>query len=366
MSDNIKIEDLGYNSFFKTSDTVLKLDGFDIARVIAEFKEAYAVKNTSQEYFARITGKQIFEASDRVDYPAVGDWVAINVIDNNQAIIHKILPRHTILARKHGDKNRQGEKNDIQIIATNINVAFIVESVDRDYSLNRIERYLSIAQDGGIETEIILNKIDLISREDLAKKKLELETRFPNIGIIYTSTVNNNGINELQNNILKGTTYCFLGSSGVGKSTLINRLLKSQSAETAEISSSTSRGRHTTTQRQMYFLANGGIVIDNPGIREVGVLNTNQGLNDVFNQISEIAQYCKFSNCTHTNEPGCQVIESVKSGVIDHEKFANYLNLRKEVEYYEMNDLDKKYKDRQFGKFKKNAIKDLEKYANKY
>lgn len=359
MEKEVTIEDLGYTSFFETSRNQLKLNNFAVARVTTEFKEAYKVKNAKGEYLAKITGKQMFEALSREDYPAVGDWVAITELDENQAVIHGILPRLTMIKRKSGDKNRAGEKSRTQIIATNIDVAFVVESVDRDYNLNRFERYFAIAAEGGVRPAIILNKIDLISKEELDEKLAQLKNRFPDVDVILTSTVSNEGLDELKQYINRGKTYCFLGSSGVGKSTIINRLLGEDIIKTRDVSSYSGRGRHTTTNRQMYFLENGGILIDNPGIREVGLTDVSEGVNNFFDEISAVARQCKYSDCTHTHEPGCEVLNAVKSGKIDEEKLSNYINLKKETEYYEMNDFEKREKDRQFGKFMKKAKKDF-------
>jgi len=361
----IKNEDLGYNSFFETNRDQLGLNDFPVARVISEFKEAYKVKNPKGEFLAKITGKQIFTASAREDYPAVGDWVAITELDGERAVIRAVLPRLTVIKRKYGNKNRAGEKNETQIIATNIDVAFVVESVDRDYSLNRFERYFAIAENGGVKPAIILNKIDLLSREELDERLVQLRNRFPGIDIILTSVLNNKGLNELQKYIIKSKTYCFLGSSGVGKSSLINKLIGENTIKTDDISSYSGRGKHVTTSRQMYFLDNGGIVIDNPGIREVGMTDVGQGINIIFDEIAALAQKCKYTDCTHAHEPGCEVIRAVKSGKLDKAKYSNYINLKKESEYYEMNDLEKREKDRQFGKFVKGAIKDLKKYRDK-
>jgi len=214
-----KIEDLGYSDFFESNRKKLKLDSFSVARVVVEHKGAYRVQNTSGEYLAKITGKQMFNALSREDYPAVGDWVAITELDKERAVIYKVLPRRTIMKRKYSGKN------ETQIIATNIDAAFIIESVDRDYSLNRFERYFAIADDGGIKPVIILNKIDLISKEEVDSKLNQIKNRFNDIDVFPTSTITNEGLDELKTYIVKGKTYCFLGSSGVGKSSLINKLI---------------------------------------------------------------------------------------------------------------------------------------------
>ncbi len=363
--EKIKIEDLGYGPFFEENKNKLELSDFSVARVISEHKGAYKVKNTDGKYFAKVTGKQIFNALSREDYPAVGDWVAIKEIDDNQAVIAGILPRRTLIKRKYGDRNRIGEKNEIQIIAANIDVAFVVESVDRDYNLNRFERYFAIAENGGVRPAIILNKIDLLSGEELNEKLTQLKNRFPSIDIISTSIINNKGLDDLKRYITKGKTYCFLGSSGVGKSSLINKLIGENAIKTGDISSFSGRGKHVTTARQMYFLENGGIVIDNPGMREVGMADVGQGIDTFFDDITSLSKKCRYKNCTHIHESGCEVINAVKSGKLDKEKYSNYINLKKESEYYEMSDLERREKDRQFGKFMKIAKKDLKKIRNK-
>jgi ribosome biogenesis GTPase / thiamine phosphate phosphatase len=345
------METLGYNDFFRSAFEKAKPDGFSVARVIAEHKGVYRVKNLTGEFLAKVTGKQMFTASSREDYPAVGDWVAIDVVDKENAVIHNILPRKTILKRKYNNKN------ETQLIATNIDVAFIVESVDRDFSLNRFERYIAIAHDGGVQTTIILNKTDLLSEEELDSKIAQIHERFPDVTVLVTSTVTNNGWEGLATYIEKGKTYSFLGSSGVGKSSLINTLLGENALETGEISFQSGRGKHVTTSREMYFLKNGGIVVDNPGMREVGMTDTITGVDTLFDEIVTLAEQCKYPDCTHTHEPGCAVAPQVQSGTIDAEKFSNYVTLKKEADFYELSELERRNKDKKFGKFLKKAKK---------
>ena len=254
MHKKITMEDLGYDDLFESNRKKLKLESFGIARVIVEYRGAYKIRNEKGEYLAKITGKQMFNASSQEDYPAVGDWVAMTDLDGEHATIHNILPRKTIIKRKHSDKSRTGGKNDIQIIATNIDVAFIVESTDRDFSLNRFERYFAIANNGGVKSVIILNKIDLIAKEELDSKLAEIKNRLNEVEIVPTSSVNKEGLQELKKYIKKRKTYCFLGSSGVGKSSLINKLLGEDIIKTENISLRTGRGKHATTAREIYFL----------------------------------------------------------------------------------------------------------------
>jgi ribosome biogenesis GTPase / thiamine phosphate phosphatase len=354
------IEDLGYSVFFEANRHKLKLDEFSVARVIVEYKGAYKVRTANGEYLAKITGKQMFNALSREDYPAVGDWVAITELDAELAVIHGVLPRRTMIKRKYS------HKNDTQIIATNIDVAFVVESVDRDYNLNRFERYFAIASDGGVRPAIILNKIDLIPKEELDSKLAQLKNRFGDTEVVLTSTLTNQGLNELKTHLSSGKTYCFLGSSGVGKSSLINKLIGENIIKTEDISLGACRGKHTTTNREMYFLENGGIVIDNPGMREVGMTDTDTGLDSVFDEITILAGKCKYADCTHVHEPGCQVLSALKSGKLDEGKYSNYMSLKKEVAHYEMAENEKREKDRNFGKFLKKAKKELKNYGHKY
>ncbi|MDD4409733.1 MAG: ribosome small subunit-dependent GTPase A [Candidatus Pacebacteria bacterium] len=362
MAYEFKIEDLGYDDYFQYEKDKLCLNGLGVARVVAEHKGSYDVISKNGSFSAKVTGKQMFNASSREDYPAVGDWVLVDEIEKGLAIIHGILPRRTLIRRRYGNKDKAGNKVDIQVIGANIDVAFIVESVDRDYSLNRFERYFAITVNQGIVPVIIFNKIDLVSRTELEEIMSETRKRFDGIDIILTSTFDDDGLEELRSFIKKGKTYCFLGSSGVGKSSLINELIQKETIETGDISEYSGRGKHTTTRREMYVLNSGGIVIDNPGIREVGVSGDKIG--NTFNDISDLEKGCKFNDCTHTYEPGCQVLKALSDSTLGREEYENYLALKKESEYHTMSDLEKKEKDRSFGRYVKKVKKDIEKYNN--
>jgi ribosome biogenesis GTPase / thiamine phosphate phosphatase len=356
MNSHAKLKRLGYNKFFDDSRIKLGATLEQVARVTAEHKGIYEVVGATGDYHATVTGNRMQNATSRDDFPAVGDWVITKDATDNTKIIVKILPRKTALHKKYGGKNAS------QLIATNIDIALIVESVDRDYNLNRFERYLVLARESGIKPVIILNKSDLSSEENIAKDINEIRERFGEVDVLATSTLDESGIQKLTEHIKPGKTYCFLGSSGVGKSSIINKLLQHERIATGLIGEKTGRGRHTTTSRQMYFTNNGGIIIDNPGSREVGVADSVAGVDEVFADIESIAVTCKFKNCKHTSEPGCAIQNALNSGAINPSRYENFQKLVKETEHYELSPHDKRQKDKKFGKYIKNTKTDLKKF----
>lgn len=323
------------------------------ARVVAQYRGKYRVRSEAKEFWAEVTGKMMFFAAARTDYPVVGDLVVISELEKGHAVIREILPRRTMLCRKAAGQD------DIQPIAANIDVAFVTQAVDRDFNLNRLERYLTIVKAGKIEPVIVLNKSDLVSAEELADKIGQIKERFKDIEIITTSAADGSGLAGLRQAINKGKVYCFVGSSGVGKSSLINELLGQELLKTKMISVSTKKGRHVTTHRELFALQNGGMVIDNPGIREVGLVQAGEAVADVFGDIAELARNCQFSDCTHEHEPGCAVLSAVRSGVLSEAKYQNYLKLKKESDFYGLSSLEKKRKDCDFGRMVKGYKKQL-------
>ncbi len=339
------LEELGYNEKFENYRLNQKLDTFDVGRVILEHKERYAVRTKDIEYDAEIIGNLRYSATKRSDFPAVGDWVAISEYDENKVLIHAIFPRQTIIERQAVGK--QGEK---QIIATNIDFAFIIQSVDRDFNINRIERYLAICNISNVTPIIILNKIDLIDEVELSNLVNSVEERVKDISVISISNESNIGIDLLKEKIVAGKTYCLLGSSGVGKSTLLNNLSGKQQMKTNTISASSNKGRHVTTHRELIVLENGGILIDNPGMREVGITESDGGLDNTFAKIALLSNDCKFKDCTHTNEVGCAVIAAVDNEEIDGDSYNNYQKMEREKEHFESTVAEKRKKDKDFGK----------------
>jgi len=345
------LEDLGYDSELEKYRKELKLDSFEMGRVISEHKDRYVVKTKNTEYDAELIGNLRFTAETKHDLPAVGDWVAISEYDKNKGLIHAVYPRHSILERK-----AVGKLSERQIIATNIDFALIVQSVNRDFNINRLERYLTICYASKIEPIVVLSKIDLIEKSELEHILEKINKRIKDISIIAISNQSQIGLDKIKSKLTKGKTYCLLGSSGVGKSTLINTIVGKELMITGGISDSIDRGKHITTHRELIVTEN-GILIDNPGMREVGIADSTSGLEKTFESIVELSKDCKFKNCTHTTEIDCAVLEAVSEGEIDTDSYENYLKMEKEKEHFESTVAEKRKKDKDFGKMIKHFKK---------
>ncbi|HBB91690.1 MAG: ribosome small subunit-dependent GTPase A [Bacteroidetes bacterium GWF2_49_14] len=344
----MNLTSLGYTPNLDRFRTSAQLEGFEVGRVIIEHKERYIVKTSAGEFDAEITGNMRFTAQSREDFPAVGDWVALTVYDQDLAIIQSIFPRSSVIRRQ-----AVGHDGETQVIAANIDFAFLVQAVDRDVSINRLERYLSICFDSGIEPIIILSKTDLIPEEKLNEITANVQNRVKDVPVVTLSNETGSGFDAIDSLILKGKTYCLLGSSGVGKSTLLNRLSGRDLMKTAPISETIQRGRHVTSHRELIVLENGGILIDNPGMREVGTADAGEGLGQTFNAILSLGEKCRFADCTHTSELGCAVLAAVEEGRIDAASYENYLKLRREQAHFETSAAEKRKKDKIFGKMLK-------------
>ena len=346
------LEDLGYNTELENYRIEQKLDSFDVGRVVSEHKDRYMVKTPEKEYQAEIIGNLRFSANDRSDFPAVGDWVAISEYEEDKVLIHVVFPRKSSIERqavgKHGEK---------QIIATNIDFAFIIQAVDRDFNINRIERYLTLCHTSHVSPVVILNKIDLISDSELTKKVAEVKVRIKDAPIVCLSNTTKEGLDELHNTVEKGKTYCLLGSSGVGKSTLMNNLSGRQMMKTDAISMSTQRGRHETSHRELLVLEKGGILIDNPGMREVGIADSSEGLTITFDTINDLSTNCRFVDCTHTVEKGCAVLKALNEGNLDLASYENFVKMEREKTFFESTVAEKRKKDKDFGKMVRNFRK---------
>lgn len=350
---------LGYTDSLESFRIEENLDSFEVGRVISEHKERYVVKTPQCEYDSELIGNLRFTAESRYDFPAVGDWVAFSEYDEGKALIHAVYPRTSILERQAVKK-----KGQAQIIAANIDFGLIVQAVDRDFNLNRLERYLTICHASKVEPIVVLSKIDLIKETDLEEILRQTKRRIKDISIITVSNNITNGYDDLNEIIQKGKTYCLLGSSGVGKSTLLNSLSGDTLMKTGEISSSVNKGRHITSHRELIVLKSGGILIDNPGMREVGIADTESGLETTFETILEYAENCRYKDCTHRHEQGCAIIEAVENGEIDEGAYANFQKMENEKIHFESDAQERKKKDKDLGK----VIKSFKKIRknNKY
>ena len=347
---------VGYNNYLEKFTIVNNLNTFEIGRVIAEHKERYIIRTDKGEFEAEITGNIRFTAKGREDFPAVGDWVALTTYDSDYAIIHKILPRFSIIKRQ-----AVGQFGEIQIIATNIDYAFVVQAVDRDFNINRLERYLTLCNSSKVIPIIVLSKIDLINELQISEILENIKVRIKNVPVIAISNESKDGYDAIKSTIEKGKTYCLLGSSGVGKSTLLNNLCGKTLMWTDAISQSTNKGRHVTSHRELIILENGGIIVDNPGMREVGIADSAGGLEITFDNIVILSQNCKFKDCTHTNEIGCYVLEAIEKGEIEKASYENYLKMEREKMHFESTVEERRKKDKEFGKFVKNYKKGMKK-----
>ncbi|MBU3927824.1 MAG: ribosome small subunit-dependent GTPase A [Bacteroidetes bacterium] len=350
----MRLDNLGYNDKIENFRIEHNLENFEIGRVISEHRERYIIKTKNGEFEAEITGNMRFNAKNRADFPSVGDWVTLTTYESDFAIIHNILPRLSIIKRQ-----AIGQFGEVQIIATNIDYAFLVQAVDRDFNINRLERYLTICNSSKVKPIIILTKTDLIDEIQINEILNSIQIRIKNVPIIPISNETKKGYEAINTIIEKGKTYCILGSSGVGKSTLLNNLSGKMLMRTDAISLSTNKGKHVTSHRELIILENGGILIDNPGMREVGIADTASGLETTFDMIVRHSSNCRFKDCTHTNEKGCSVLEAVEKGEIDKASYENYLKMEREKAHFESTIEEKRKKDKDFGKMVKNYKKDI-------
>jgi ribosome biogenesis GTPase len=299
---------------------------------------------------AELSGKFMFGAQRAEELPTVGDWVAIQALDKfTFAIIHSVIPRQTVLKRKE-----PGKRIDFQLIAANIDFGIVMQSADQ-LNFNLLDRYFVMLNECGIEPMTVISKIDLLSDQEVEAVKADLSKL--NIHYLLISNISDAGIDALSNTLIPRKTYCLLGKSGVGKSSLLNSLLHKNFLKVHAIRERDGRGRHTTVVRQLLCLDSGSIFIDTPGMKELGNFEINAGLEQTFDEVLSHGQHCRFRDCAHTHEEGCAIIQAVKDGTIDEERYKNYLKLKKEADFYTMSHLEKRKKDKSFGKMKKNYNK---------
>jgi ribosome biogenesis GTPase len=320
----LSLTELGWNEHFEQHRPE---DELVPGRVAVEHRGAYAVYTDGGEAWAEIAGKLRYEADGRGELPAVGDWVALQPRPEGRAMIRAVLPRRTKISRKV----TLGQSEE-QVLAANVDTIFLVSSLNRDLNVRRLERYLATAWESGAGPAIILNKADLCPIEERSGLIAEVEAVAFGVPVHVVSAVTGEGLDELPPYFGPGRTVVLLGSSGVGKSTLINRVLGVDQLETQEIRTGDDRGRHTTTHRELIVVPEGGVVIDTPGLRELQLWSeSSDGLGEAFQDVADLAAACRFADCVHETEPGCAVLEAIHSGALPAERLDSYRKLQREL-----------------------------------
>jgi len=323
----MKLNKFGWNekweSAFQEYQKKSTNETLEPARLTAVFSDRYRIQTKKGEREAQVSGKMIFETLYASKNPTVGDWVVIEYNDCGPSVIKGVLPRASCLQRQEADGI------EAQVIGANVDLCILVQSVIGDYSIARLDRYIAMVWDAGSTPMVVLTKTDLVSEEEVILKVKELEYAFPGVDVLAVSAVTNEGIDKLWPLLEPHKTYMVLGSSGVGKSTLLNILMEEEIMKTAEVREDDQKGRHTTTHRQMFTLKNGALYIDTPGMREVGLFNY-EGLDKAFSDVGKLAKNCKFADCKHRDEPQCAVQEAMETGRLSQDRWESYLKLKTE------------------------------------
>lgn len=329
----MKLDDLGWNNFFSNQFRELNNKDYQIGRIANVQKGNYLIYSQQEELWGKTSGGFLHKAAKSSELPVVGDWVAFSWnAGDRTAIIHKLLERKNKIVRSAAGSRREIAPSaaEEQVIAANVDQAFIVSGLDRDYNLRRIERYLTLVYDSGAKPIIVLNKADLCN--DPFEVEQDVESIAFGVPVHIISAQDHSELAVFHDYLTKGKTSVLLGSSGVGKSTIINKLMGAERQATHEVSQHVGKGMHTTTTRELLILPNGGIIIDNPGMRELQLLADEEGLEQTFPDIEELAINCRFADCNHDNEPGCEVKRAVEDGDLDEGRYESFLKLHREID----------------------------------
>lgn len=341
-------EEFGFSSWFRDQVDPDNPEDLSVVRVTAVHKGACEVSDGEKSREAKMTGHLRHRAKSKLDYPTVGDWVLVKDFDGADfGTIQAVLKRQSELKRKTAGRTAR-----YQLIAANIDTAFIMQTLGPGYNLQRLERYLVMVNESGIEPIVLLSKRDLLSDAELEQVVGEVRERMPNAQILAFSNTDQAGLEEVMALFHPGQTYCIIGSSGVGKTTLLNNLLGDEDyLFTLPVRDKDGKGLHSTTWRELIALDNGALVVDTPGMRELGNLDVNEGIDETFDDISALAAHCKFNDCSHVGTLGCAVLEAVEQGDLSAARYNNYIRLMKEAAFHDQSALEKRDQDKKLSRF---------------
>ena len=348
------LERLGFDAWFRDRQPGPPPPSCSPARITAVDRERYLVRDAEGEIPAELSGAFRFAVETSLDLPCLGDWASVELHDARRlAIVHALFPRKSLLQRK-----TPGRRIDHQLVAANIDIAFLVQSCDGNFNLRRLERYLAMVHEAHIEPRMLLTKIDLSTPPEVDRRIREVRENNPGLTVHALSTLAGAGLDERRGTLEAGRTYCLLGSSGVGKTTILNHLTAERGEfATAEVREFDGKGRHTTARRQLIVLDQGAMLVDTPGMRELGAIGVGAGIEESFADIVGLASGCRFADCTHTQEVGCALLAAIERGTLSRPRLESYLRLVRESEYHEMSYAERRKQSRDFGRMVKAVLK---------